>query len=198
MQRKCPWHSGWCAVTIQTGPQRFSAASAGRESCSIQTCSNLSINTPSFLCPRPKLTSDLSRLSAKASWLSSSHVLYVIPDTVRLWFQLGGLSQDILLLSRDLRKQSDLSDRKKQGEIFVTYAHAHGLEKTMLLSKSTLLQFLKKTKPIRACRVHEKIHSLTTTRRNWKVMWRLPVCSSQLGCNHCCMIRFTVCLCVGF
>lgn len=31
MQRKFQWHSSWCMVTIQTGPQRFSAASAGRE-----------------------------------------------------------------------------------------------------------------------------------------------------------------------
>lgn len=43
------------------------------ESCSIhgldsqKTSSNLSINTPSFLCPRPRLTSDVSRLSARAS-----------------------------------------------------------------------------------------------------------------------------------
>lgn len=86
MQRKCPWHSSRCVVTIQAGPQCFSAASAGTESCSIhgldgqKACSNLSVNAPSFLCPRPELTSGLSRLSARASWLSGSHVLCVIPQ----------------------------------------------------------------------------------------------------------------------
>lgn len=79
----------------------------------------------SFLRPRLNLTSDLSHLSARASWLSSSHVLYVIPNTLHLWFQLRGLSQDISLLSRVMWKESDLSDRKKQEKICVTYAHTH-------------------------------------------------------------------------
>ncbi len=125
----CGYHTDWASTFL-------SCLCRDRESCSIQPHSNSSISAP-FLCPRPKLTSDLSRLSARASWLSSNHVLYVISNTLHLWFQLGGLSQDISLLSRAMWKERDLSDWKKQGKICITCAHTHVLGNYILIRKTT-------------------------------------------------------------
>lgn len=67
-----------------------------------KTCGNLSINTPSFLCPGPELTSDMSRLSARASRLRGIRVcvrvrVCMLPPTHGIYASARRLFRDISL-----------------------------------------------------------------------------------------------------
>lgn len=71
-----------------------------------KTCGNLSINTPSFLCPRPELTSDMSRLSARASRLRGIRVCVRVCVCTCTLHPTHGIYASACRLFRDISLQS--------------------------------------------------------------------------------------------